>query len=113
MPCKNGDMAERYDWIERAIRQIAEALGHALKLAAGGRAEEAERVLDEAWASQSGLRRADLRALDDASLIALLGPKAALAARVLEAEAVLAESRGALEEGARLRRRAEELARRL
>jgi hypothetical protein len=105
-------MAQREDWIERAIRQIAEAIAHALNLAASGRAEEAADALDRAWTSQIGLRRADVRALDDASLAALLGPKVELAARALEAEAAIAELRGDTDEAARARRRAESLARR-
>jgi hypothetical protein len=93
---------QQRDYIERMIAQIAAAIAAILGAAAAGRFEEAERGLDEAWAAL-GVRRGDARRLDDGTVRAMLGGKAELGARLLEAEAEVEEGRGAGGKAAGLR----------
>jgi hypothetical protein len=101
---------QRQDYLERLIQQIAEFVARVAGLTAGANAAEAERQLDEAWMAL-GLRRSDAHRLDDATLRMLLGPKAVLGARLLEAEASLEEARSKFATADELRRRAVELRR--
>ncbi len=84
---------QRRDYIERLIERVAAALARIAELAGAGDTDGAERELDATW-SVVGLRRADVARLDDVTLVALVGPKRPLAAKLLAAEAVIARARG-------------------
>jgi hypothetical protein len=85
---------QQSDYIERLIRQVAQAIAAALGLAHAGDPQRALEDLDATWSSAIGLRRADLERLDAKSLRAILGPKCEAAVRLLEAAATLQETRG-------------------
>jgi hypothetical protein len=93
------------DYLERLIRQIAEALLAVAGFTAQKKYDEAEQTLDGAW-SNLGLRRRDVARLDDATIAALLGAKKSYGAQLLEAEADVAAARGDLPRAAALRARA-------
>jgi len=96
---------QQRDYIERMIQQIAAFIAAALGKVARGELAEAQRDLDVAW-SQLGLRLRDVLLLDDATVRAMLGPKAELAARLAVAQAIVEEARGATAQAATLRTRA-------
>jgi hypothetical protein len=100
---------QRKDYFERLIEQVVAAIAHVLGLARESRFEEAERELDAAWSSAVGFRRKDAMKVDGATLKMLLGAKAELAAKLLEAEAELESARGVKGAAEALRRRALEL----
>jgi hypothetical protein len=100
---------QQRDYFERLIQQIAEAVARVLGFAREGRADEAEQELDRAWSSAVNLRRRDVDRLDDSTLRLLLGPKARLAASLLEAEASIADARGDAVRADGIRRRAARL----
>lgn len=85
---------QRDDYFERMVQQIAAAIARALGLAKAGQVDDAQRELDAAWSGVVGMRRADVMRLDATTLRALLGPKAAAAASLLDAQAELNEARG-------------------
>jgi hypothetical protein len=85
---------QQTDYIERLIRQVAQAVATALGRARAGDHERALQDLDAIWPSVTGLRRKDLARLDARSVQAILGPKCELAVRLLEAEATLHAARG-------------------
>jgi hypothetical protein len=101
---------QQRDYIERLIERIAAAIAAILGAAAAGRLDEADRELDGAW-SALGLRKSDALRLDDGTVRALLGPKAELAARLLDAQATVEEARGAQALAAALRDRSTSLQR--
>lgn len=84
---------QQRDYIERLIERVVAALAKIAELAGAGDADGAERELDATW-SVIGLRRVDVARLDDVTLVALLGPKRPLVAKLLSAEAVIARARG-------------------
>jgi hypothetical protein len=100
---------QQRDYLERLIQQVAEAVARVLGLAREGRLDDAEQELHRAWSAVVNLRRRDIDRLDDATLRLLLGPKAPLAARLLEAEAAIADARGDAATASALRRRAADL----
>jgi hypothetical protein len=83
---------QRRDYIERLIQQIAAFVARILGAAQSGDPQEAEQAIDAAWQAL-GLRWKDAMRLDGATLKMLLGAKADLAAGLLDAQAVLEESR--------------------
>ena len=98
------------DYLERMIRQIAEALAGAARASAAGRHDEAEKVLEGAFSGALGIPRKDLARLDDTTLLALLGPgKLGHVASLLEAEADIAQARGELVRADKLRHRVRSL----
>jgi len=99
----------KQDWLERAIEQAAAAIAAALDLGRAGQSEEAREAIENAWTSYVGIRREDFRVLDDATLRSMLGEKLPLAIRLLEADAALAEARGAKREADAIRNRARDL----
>jgi hypothetical protein len=86
---------QQRDYIERLIAELAAMIASALGAGKQGRVLEAQQELDEAWIRSVGLHRADAERLDDATLRATLGAKAALAARLFDAQAELEEAREA------------------
>jgi hypothetical protein len=102
---------QRQDYVERMIRQIAEAIGRALGFTQSGQHDDAQRELDGAWASAIGMRRGDVTRLDEATLRALLGAKARAASMLLDAQADLDVARGEEAAAGRLRDLAERLRR--
>lgn len=101
------------DYIERMIEQLAAAIAQILGLAARGETEEAEQALERAWSSSLGLRRADILRLDEGTLRAMLGDKAELAIKLIEAQATVEDARGRSAIASSLRARARNLASRL
>jgi hypothetical protein len=101
---------QQRDYIERLIERIAAAIAAILGAAAAGRFDEADGELDGAW-SALGLRRSDALCLDDGTVRTLLGAKAELAARLLDAQASVEEARGALALAVALRERSASLQR--
>jgi hypothetical protein len=99
---------QQRDYIERLVQQIAAFIARIMGAARTGDLHEAEEALDAAWAAL-GWRQQDLLRLDDATLRMLLGAKAAIAADLLEAQAVLEEARSGAELAGTLRRRASAL----
>jgi hypothetical protein len=102
---------QQRDYIERLIERIAAAIAAILGAAGAGAFEEADRDLEGAW-SALGFRRSDVLRLDDGTVRALLGAKAELAARLLDAQATVEEARGAHALAATLRARSTSLQRR-
>lgn len=100
---------QRRDYLERLIEQIVAAIARIAGLVREARFEDAERELDATWSSAIGFRRKDAMRLDAATLRTLLGAKAELAAKLLEAEAELESARGVIGAAEALRRRALEL----
>jgi len=100
---------QQKDYIQRMVEQVAAAIARVLGFAREARFEEAEHELDAAWSSALGFRRRDALRLDSASLRAMLGAKAELAARLLEAQADLEDARGAGAIAEALRRQSSEL----
>ncbi len=90
------------------IEQVVAAVTRALNLAQGGQIEEADQELHDAWSSL-GLREADALRLDDATLRTMLGAKADLAIKLLDARATIEESRGNAPLATTLRARAHAL----
>jgi hypothetical protein len=101
---------QRREYFERLIQQIAEAVTRSESLVKEGRLDEAQQALDAAWSSSINLKRHDVQRLDDATVLLLLGPKAAYAAPLFEAQARIEDARGAARAAAELRRRAVHLA---
>ena len=101
---------QKRDYFERMIEQIAAAVACAAGVAHGGRPEEAERAIDDAWFGGLGLRKSDAMRLDVGTLRALLGAKAEFGARLLEAQGEVEEARGDGAAARAARRRAVELA---
>jgi hypothetical protein len=100
---------QKRDYFERMVERIAAAIakiaGHTRDL----ELDAAESELDAAWAAGIGFRRADAERLDDATLKLLLGPKATLAASLLDAESAIARAQKDLTRTARLAARATSL----
>jgi hypothetical protein len=94
------------DYIERLIEQVAAAVARVAGFVAEGRVDEADEALDDVWSSVIGLRRGDAGRLDGGTLRALLGAKASVAARLLEAEATVEDARGRSARAEDLRQRA-------
>lgn len=82
---------QREDYIERMIRQVAEAVAHALGVARGGDVARAQDEIRQTWVSAVGLRWEDAKRLDASTLRALLGAKRELALKLLEAQAELGD----------------------
>jgi hypothetical protein len=97
------------DYLERMIRQIAEAVAKAAGLRAEGRLEEAERAVDEAWSHAFSLRRKDTDRFTAEALVDLLGPKATNAATLLDELGRIEEARGDTGRAAKLYERARTL----
>ncbi len=94
------------DYLERMIRQIAEALAAIAGFTAQKKFDEAEQQLDGAWTGL-GLRRKDIARLDDGTLVVMLGPaKRTYGAQLLDAEADIAAARGDTRRAEDLRARA-------
>jgi hypothetical protein len=96
---------QQRDYIERMIQQVAAAIAAVLGAAAAGRDEDAERDLAQAW-SALGVRRADVLLLDGSTVRALLGVRTEMAARLIETQASLEQTRGDSVAASRLRARA-------
>ncbi|MBK6697952.1 MAG: hypothetical protein IPG50_38050 [Myxococcales bacterium] len=97
---------QQRDYLQRLIEQVAATVARALGAAKDGQAEEALRILDEAWLANIGMRRSDAVRLDGATLQLMLGDKTPLAARLFEAQALIEDGRGDAVEAALARRRA-------
>jgi hypothetical protein len=96
---------QQRDYLERMIERVVAAVAHIIGLARDGHAEEAGRELDDAWGSL-GLRENDALRLDDATLHLMLGARAELAGRLLEARAEIEEARGETASASNIRKRA-------
>jgi len=83
---------EQRDYIERLIQQIAAFVARIVGAARNGDSKDAEQALHDAWQAL-GLPWKDATRLDGATLKMLLGAKADLAASLLDAQAVVEESR--------------------
>jgi hypothetical protein len=84
----------RQDYLERMIEQLAATIGRILGLVSEGKSEEAARELDGCYRSL-GVTRDMIERLDATTLGAMLGAgRAEAVARVLDAEAALAQSQG-------------------
>lgn len=100
---------QQRDYIQRLIEQLAAVVANILGFAKEGRVAEADRLIEDAWTSNLGLRRADAERLDDGTLKMMLGEKVALAAALFEVGAAVEAARGDEARAATLRRRAENL----
>ena len=98
----------REDYLERMIRQLAQALARVLDLRRRGETEAALEALESAMASLAGLDPRTVEASDPAVLAALLREPVRLAAlgRLLAERAALEGERGQAERAAATRRRA-------
>ncbi len=101
---------QRRDYLERMIEQVVAAVARIAGFVRDGQVEEADQEIADAWGSL-GLREADAMRLDDATLRMMLGAKAELAAKLLEARATIEEARGNRPLAATLRARARALMR--
>ena len=97
---------QQRDYLQRLIEQLAAAIARSLGAAKDGHADEALRMLDDAWRANVGMRRSDAARLDGATLQLMLGDKTPLVARLFEAQALIEDGRGDAVEAALARRRA-------
>jgi hypothetical protein len=84
----------REDYVERTIRQIAEAVARLLGFARSGQHELAEIELDHLYVERLGLKRSLVARLSVDTLAALLGDKKSVAIELLRAEAELRLAQG-------------------
>ena len=98
----------REDYLQRMVRQLAQALARVLGLRRRGETEAALEALESAMASLAGLHPRTVEASDPAVLAALLREPVRLAAlgRLLAERAALEGERGQAERAAATRRRA-------
>ncbi len=80
----------RQDFLERMIRQIADAIGAALRLAREGKHEEAFQSIEDAYRTYLGMPKPMVDRLDPATVVSTFGPeKAIVIAALLDGEAKL------------------------
>lgn len=99
------------DYLMRMIKQITEAIASIVRKLRGGKLDDAEQELAEAYDGLLEHNRSFLDMVDASTLAMLLGSadKVRLLARLSWLDAQLAEARGDSDGGARLRARAEQL----
>jgi hypothetical protein len=99
------------DYLMRMIKQIGEAIASIVRKLRGGKLDDAEQELAEAYDGLLEHNRSFLDMVDANTLAMLLGSadKVRLLARLSWLDAQLAEARGDGDGGARLRARAEQL----
>jgi len=86
---------QQEDYIERMIRQVAQAIDRTISFAQKGDVKQAKEEIRATWMSALALRREDIMRLDPATLRAILGSKRELAIKLLEAEVELGDREAA------------------
>ena len=86
----------RQDFLERMIRQIAETIAAALRLAKEGKHEQAITSVEDAYRTYLGMPKTMVDRLDPATVVSTFGPeKAIVIAALLDGEAKIDASRAA------------------
>jgi hypothetical protein len=97
----------REDYIERTIRQLAEAVARLLGFAVAGRDDLAEQQLEQLYVEHLGMPRAAFARLAPENLAQILGSRSRIAVELLRAEAELRLAQGFTGDARELLARAE------